>query len=177
MIAALLKTYLAPYEIYIWAALAAFALGGIVYEAHVQRDIGRKDVIASDAAARADERKKVQAAQAALQAKADKAEADRVATEKKLADYQLAHPVGSVWLCDAPNNSIGGLHPVAPKVTGSKLPGSGPAPIPEVSGRSDPPRDIGPQLNTLVSAASKLAGLYRQEQQVSNDFQAAVRTP
>lgn len=164
MIGTLIKTWLAPYEVYIWAGLAVLALGGILYETHVQRDIGRKDVIAADAAARADEHKKIQAAQKILQAKADKAEADRVATEEKLADYQRAHPVGSVWLCGAPNDSAGGVRPSAPKVAGPKVPGTGPAAVPEVSGRSDPPRDVGPQLNTLVSAASKLAGLYREAQ-------------
>lgn len=164
MIGALIKSYLAPYELPIWIVIAVLAMGGIVYEAHVQRDIGRAQTIAADAAARADEHKKIQAAQAVLQAKADKAEADRVATEKKLADFQRAHPVGSVWLCGAPSDQPVGVPKVSPKVAGPKLPRPGPAPVPPVSGGNNPPRDIGPQLGTLVSAASKLAGLYREAQ-------------
>lgn len=164
MIGTLIKTYLAPYEVYIWAALAVLSFGGILYETHVQRDIGRNEVRVQVQKATEAQKEKDAKETARLQVLADKAEADRDTVQKKLDDFGRAHPVGSVWLCGAPGSV--NARPAAPaKKPANAGTGTGSAVVLPVPAVDSSPRDIGPDLERLVSAASTMAGLYREFQQ------------
>lgn len=163
MISALIKTWLAPYEAYIWAGLAVLLLAGGLYEVHRQREIGRAEVIAADATARADEHAKVVKLQAQLQAVADKAEGDRDATQKQLDDYRAAHPTGAVFVCHRPGDRVRGAGANASPNPSDAIPSAGPAVIPEVPGGTE--TDVGANLDALVRAAEVMGGLYRQYQQ------------
>lgn len=161
MIAALVKTWLAPYEAYLWAGLSiAITLSG-VYFVHHERAIGKQELAAADDAARATLDAKVAAKTQALQAKADASENARVATQKALDDYMDAHPVGAVLVCGDSRRSGAGL-PKAPGSAGGASPGSGA--VSEVPGGGTP-RDIGPALDTIVRAAAAMGGLYRETQE------------
>lgn len=163
MIAALIKTWLAPYETYLWAALAvALTIAG-AYFVHHERVIGEQKVIAADAAAQVKIAALVKTQEIALQVEADKAESYRDASQKAVNDYMSAHDVGSVLVCDNPRRGSSGLSKAAAPVAGSVNPGAGPAPVPEVPGRSAS-RDIGPALDTIVRAAAAMDGLYQQTQ-------------
>jgi len=163
MISALIKTWIAPYEVYIWAGLAVILLAGGLYEVHVQREIGRNEVRAADAAARADEHAKVVKLEAQLQAVADKAKGERDATQKQLDDYRAAHPVGAVFVCHKPADSRWGLPAAAGADPGNAVPSPGPIAVPAVSGGTE--TDVGADLDALVRAAEVMGGLYRQYQQ------------
>jgi hypothetical protein len=164
MIGTLIKSYLAPYELYIWAGLAVLSLGGIVYETHVQREIGRNEVRVQVQKATEAQKEKDAKETARLQALADKAEADRDAVQKKLDNFDVAHPVGSVWLCGPPVSA--NARPAASaKKSADADTRPGPAVVSSVPAVDSPPRDIGPDLEVIVSAASKMAGLYREFQQ------------
>lgn len=162
MIGTLIKTWMAPYETYLWAALAvALTLGG-AYFVHHERVIGEQKVVAADAAAVAREHAQAVKDQAVIQAMADQAEKNRVATQKSLDDYMSAHPVGAVFVCNQPRSSgSAGLPQVAPAHPSDAVSGAGPATVPAVSTGVD----IGPDLATVVRAAGTVATLYRQYQQ------------
>lgn len=161
MIAALIKTWLAPYEVYLWAGLSvALTLGG-VYFVHHERAIGKQELAAADNAARVTLDAKVAQQTQALQAKADASENARVATQKALDDYMAAHPIGAVIVCGNPRRSGSGV----PKATGpAGDPSSGSSAVSEMPG-GDAPRDIGPSLDTIVRAAAAMGGLYRETQE------------
>lgn len=168
MISTLIKTWIAPYEAYIWAGLAMLLLIGGLYEVHVQREIGRNEVRAADAAARADEHKKVLQEQAALQAAADKAKGERDATQAQLDAYRAAHPVGAVLLCHRPSDSGQRLPKATGKDPGPTVPSPGPTAVPQVPGGTEV--DVGANLDALVRASEIMGGLYRQYQ-VNDDAQ------
>lgn len=158
MIGALIKTWLAPYETYLWAGLAvALTIAG-AYFVHHERAIGEQKVLAADAAARAALDAKVKQQTQALQAKADALENARVATQKTLDDYMSAHPVGAVVMCGNARSGGTGVSKASGSTNGSS---TGSDVVPEVPGRSAP-RDIGPALDTIVRAASALAGYYSE---------------
>lgn len=162
MIKSIVQAYLAPYETYIWAALAVAMAIGFAAFTHHERAIGEQRVVAADAAAVAREHARAVKDQAAIQAKADAAERDRVTTQKALDDYMSAHPIGSVFVCSNPRRSGPIRLPEAPAAhAGDAVSGAGPNPVPTVSTGID----IGPDLSTLVRAAGTVATLYRQYQQ------------
>lgn len=163
MIKTLIQTWLAPYETYLWAALAVALMVSGLYFVHHERVIGEEKVIAADARARATLEAKVAKQTAALQAKADQAEKDRVATQKSLDDYMSAHPIGAVLVCGDPRRGSAGVQKAPAPAASTGGPSPGPAVVPEVPGRSAP-RDIGPALDTLVRAAGAMAGLYSETQ-------------
>jgi hypothetical protein len=161
MIKSLIQAYLAPYETYLWAALAVLMAVGFAAYNHHERAIGEQKVLAADSAARAAAEAQVKKIRDDLQAKADTAEKKRVATQKALDDYMSAHPVGTVLVCS--NSRSGNPRVSAPSSAAVSSP-SGPVAIPEVPGRSAP-RDIGPALDTIVRAASAMAGFYGETQE------------
>jgi hypothetical protein len=162
MISTLIKTWLAPYETYLWAALAvALTLIG-AYFVHHERVVGEQKIISADAAAVAREHAQELKYQAALQAASDKAESYRESMQKGLNDYMAAHPVGPVLMCNQSRGSgSAGLPEATPAHSGDAVSGTGPATVPEVPAGID----IGPDLSTIVRAAGTMATLYRQYQQ------------
>lgn len=164
MIKALIQTYLAPYETYIWAGLAVLMAVGFAAFIHHERLIGEQKVIAADAAARAVLEAKVQKQQADLQTKADAAEKARVATQKTLDDYMSAHPVGPVLVCSNARSSGSGVPETTVPTARPGGTGPGPLAVSEVPERGAT-RDIGPALDTIVRAASAMGGLYRETQE------------
>lgn len=158
----MITAYLKQFEVYIWAGVAVLVLIGAMYEVHVQREIGRNEVVAADAAARADERAKIAKEQVAVQAKADAAEVAREASDQKFNAYMSAHPVGSIIVCHQPSNQPGGLRPASSPNGADAGAGSGPPVVPTVSAGGV---DIGPRTGVIVRAAGKMAELYRQYQQ------------
>lgn len=163
MIKTLIQTYLAPYETYIWAAIAVLMSVGFALFIHHERVIGEQKVIAADAKAKATLDAKVAQQTKALQDKADASENARVATQKALDDYMSAHPVGTVLVCSNTRSGGAGV-PQAPNPPTDVRVTPGPAVVPEVPGRSTA-RDIGPALDTIVRAAGAMAGLYRETQE------------
>lgn len=163
MISALIKTWLAPYEAYIWAGLAVLLLAGGLYEVHRQREIGRAEVIAADAAARADEHARVVKLQTQLQVVADKAKGDRDATQAQLDSYRASHPTGAVLLCHRSGDRVRGAGTNASPNPGDAVPGTRSAIVSDVPGGAE--TDVGANLDALVRAAEVMGGLYRQYQQ------------
>lgn len=165
MIKTLIQTWLAPYEPYLWAGLAVVLVIGFGVFVHHERVIGEQKIIAADAKAEAKWKDKLAKIQATLQAKADKAEKDRDATQKTLDDYMFAHPVGSVWVCGPPVNSGRGLPKVTRPDPGHADSQPGPSPGGEVPGGSQvAATDIGPELDTIVRSFGTMAGLYQEYQ-------------
>lgn len=161
---ALIAKFIAPYEVYIWAAAAVALLGLGLWAVHHEREIGRQQVIAADAAARVDEDKKIAVQQAALQAAADKAESDRVATQAVFDSYMREHPTGHVFVCHP-----GDQQPKSPVLAGqsggaqSAGTGSG-AGLQVPDGSGSQATDIGPELDTIVQGFGRLAILYKDLQ-------------
>lgn len=162
----LASKFIAPYEAEILAGAVLLLVVFCMWEVHHQRQIGAAQVIAADAAARADEHAKVLAEEARLQARADSAERDRNAIVKTLQDYARAHPVGSVRLCK-PGNKPAGVPPGGSAAAGTADTGTGSSTVPEVLGGSAGV-DIGPDVDAILRAAETMGGLYRSRQRELN---------
>jgi hypothetical protein len=163
----LASKFIAPYEAEILAAVVFGLVVFCMWEVHHQRQIGAAQVIAADAAARADEHAKVVKEEARLQAVADAAERERDATVKQLQDYATAHPVGSVRLCGRPGHKPAGVPPTGGTQPGTAGTGTGPAAVPEVLAGDTGP-DVGRDVESLLRAAETLGGLYKSTQQVTH---------
>lgn len=126
---------------------------------HHLEQVGANKILAQDAATIAADHAKMLDQERQMQAEADKAEVERDQTQKQLADYMSANPVGHVFLCNKT-----GSKPGVPNASDAKLSnagsGAGSAPVPEVPDGVD----IGPGLNAIVHAAGVLGGLYREYQ-------------
>lgn len=154
-----IKAWFASAEAVLWAIGVVALIAWGLWAVHHERDIGRRQVIAADTKARAEEDAKNAAQLAVMTAQAAKAESDRATTQAVFDGYLSQHPVHSVLVCNPSNNG----KPAGSAGQGSSAAGSGPGPasVPQVSGGS---RDIGPALDTIVQAAGRLAILYKDAQ-------------
>jgi Tfp pilus assembly protein PilV len=155
---------LLPFENYLWAAglLAILCLGLVAV--HHERTIGKQDIIAAYAAARADEHKKIVAEEAAMQAAANQAAEERDAAQNALNSYMAAHPLGHVWVCH-PNNQSTGVPESPSIISGASIVGARSAVVPPVSdGSASSPSDIGAELGTIVQAAAAVSGNFAELQ-------------
>jgi hypothetical protein len=159
-----IKAWFASAEAVLWAVGAVALLGWGLWAVHHERDIGRQQVIAADAAARADEDKKIAAQEAAMKAQADQAEKNREATQQTFDAYVAAHPTGPVWVCHGASNN-GKLPGGSAPAGGAAGAGTGSAAVPQVpDGSAGASTDISPELDTIVQSAGRLAILYKDAQ-------------
>jgi hypothetical protein len=140
--------------------LTAFGL----YTWH-ERSVGAQKIEAADIRAKDAAKKQADAETALNLEKAKKADegADRV--QAAVDQYRRDHPEQPIRVCHA-NNSVGLPRPGGAPTPGVGGPGAGSSTVPEVpgGGQSEGP-DIAPELDALVSAASRLAVLYTDLQQ------------
>jgi hypothetical protein len=155
----LIAKFLGPYEVYLWAAGAIAILGWGLWAVHHERDIGRQEVIAADAAARADEDRKNATLVAQWTAKATQAENEREIAQKTFDSYMSAHPVGHLFVC-GPSGHNGAVSSAPGAVVSNAGAGTGPDAVPEVPTGSD----IGGALDSIMQAAGRMGELYREYQ-------------
>lgn len=147
----------------LYGIIAAFlALSGLatyVY-VHLIRE-GEAKVEAADKAARDDERTKIKVEQAALNQRANEAEAKANATQASFDDYMRNHTVASIGVHFCAANS-GGSRPAGDSSPngGNEVPGAGPAVVSPV-----PERSVDGAIDTILRASGRLATLYQQYQQ------------
>lgn len=162
----LISKFIAPFELEILAGVILLVVCFCMWEVHHQRQIGAAQVVAGEAKARAEEHVKNVAREAALQKKADDAEADRNEIAKTLAQYAATHPVGSVRLCKPARHPTVGMSTPGHENGGPNGSGPGPDTVPEVLGGGEGV-DIGPDVDAILRAAETLGGLYRSTQRGS----------
>jgi hypothetical protein len=148
----------------LWAAAAVALIGWHLWTVHEAKVTARTEVYAADAAARADEDKKIAAQEAVMKAQADQAEKNREATQQSFDAYVAAHPTGPVWVCHGASNN-GKLPSGTTPASGAAGTGTGSGAVPQVSaGSPGAPTDISPELDTIVQSAGRLAILYKDAQ-------------
>jgi len=140
--------------------LTAFGL----YTWH-ERNVGAQKIESADARAQAAAQKQADAETALKLEKARKADEGADRAQAAVDQYRRDHPDQPIRLCHA-NNSVGLPRPGSATTTVPGGPGAGSATVPQVlgGGQSEGP-DIAPELDALVSAASRLAVLYTNLQQ------------
>lgn len=146
----------------LYAALAAIiGLAGFVTYGYFHLiNKGKAEVEAADKAARDDERAKIKVEQAALNHRADEAEAKANATQASFDDYMRNHTVASIGVHFCANSSGSGSAGNGEANGGNEVPGTGPAVVPAVSERS-----LDGAIDTILRASGRLATLYQQYQQ------------
>jgi len=142
------------------AVVLAIAFGLFV---HHERAVGALKINTADAKALQAAHEKADAQTALNLERAAKADAGAVSAQKAVDDYRAAHPEQPIRLCHS-DNSQPGVPKGSPANQSAPSAGPGPAPLREVqSGTAG--ADIGPGLDALVQAASRLAVLYANQQQ------------
>jgi hypothetical protein len=142
------------------AIVLAIAVGLFV---HHERAVGAEKINTADA-------KALQAAQRQADAqtqlnleRAAKADAGAISAQKAVDDYRASHPEQPIRLCHA-DSSVPGVSKGSPTNQSPPSSGAGPATVREVQSGTVG-ADIGPSLDALVQAASRLAVLYSNQQQ------------
>jgi hypothetical protein len=147
-----------PIRGYLELAGVVIAIATIVFILWYQRHIEHQKDVAADTAALAAAKEKADLQTQLNQERADNADKQSDHDAQLIADYRAAHPEQPVRVCIASNSQPGVPKggPDSGKGPTGAIPGS--APVRDVqTGSPSQGVDIGPELDTIVQVASRLA--------------------
>jgi hypothetical protein len=151
-------------KLYFGLAGAAIVLAAFTWWSVHERSIEHKKDVAADNSALAVRHTEVVAETAANVAKADTADLGATHDQSVIDDYVKSHPTGDVRMCRPAGDSVQRVPAVQTADGGSAGPGAGSGAVPEVPAGTPGP-NIGPGLDELMLAASRLAVIDRDRQQ------------
>ena len=151
-------------KLYFGLAGAAIVLAAFTWWSVHERGIEHKKDVAADSAALAVRHTEVVAQTAENIARADAADSGAQHDQQVIDDYVKSHPTGDVRVCHAAGDSVQRVPAIQTVDRGAKGAGAGSGTIPEVPAGTPGP-NIGPGLDELMLAASRLAVIDRDRQQ------------